>query len=31
MFYGAGYSSSIIEENRFDCNASYQNNMDGIF
>ena len=31
MFYGVGVSSSIIEGNRFGCNGSFQNNMDGIF
>lgn len=31
MFYGAGLSSSIVEGNRFGCNGSFQNNMDGIF
>lgn len=31
MFYGVGVSSSIIEGNRFGCDGSFQNNMDGIF
>ena len=31
MFYGAGLSSSVVENNRFGCAASFQNNMDGIF
>ena len=31
MFYGAGLSSSIVEGNRFGCDGSFQNNMDGIF
>lgn len=31
MFYGAGMSSSVVEECRFSCATDYTNQMDGIF